>query len=213
MNNQLNKTLDLLLNNLSAQIQNFPWENRNTYACWLAQTYYFARHTTRLLSLAASKMPLDAQDLHNRFIIHAREEKGHELILLSDLKALNIGNISWPEFHPTALLYQSQYYIIDHENPMIFFGYILGLEALADRFGKLTCEKLENYHGKNATNFIRLHAIEDQKHTKEAIEKINLLPKELSALVATNLERTLLFYSQLLQDCQNPKVASFLPAA
>jgi len=32
-----------------------PWENQSFYAEWLAQTYFYVRHSTRLLCLAAAR--------------------------------------------------------------------------------------------------------------------------------------------------------------
>ena len=35
----------------------FPWTERAAYVGWLAQTYYYVRHSTRLLAAAAARFP------------------------------------------------------------------------------------------------------------------------------------------------------------
>ena len=40
---------------IGSSVQAFPWENNVAYGCWLAQTYYFVRHTTSFLALTASR--------------------------------------------------------------------------------------------------------------------------------------------------------------
>ena len=54
---------------VSAATDRFPWEERAAYADWLAQTYYYVRHTTRLIASAAARFPIDERgnSLHHRF--------------------------------------------------------------------------------------------------------------------------------------------------
>src|ERR1700733_16022871 len=103
------------MKSLKSCAETFPWEDPRAYAFWLGQTYYFARITTRLLIMAGAHFDYSLQQLHLRFIDHAKEERGHEKILIQDLKALDSNIERIPELTSTAGLYQSQFYWIQHQ--------------------------------------------------------------------------------------------------
>ena len=90
---------------LSHAIDQVRWEDKQVYGNWLAQTYYYTRHTTRMLSLAGSYFYEDEQKLHERFLTHAGEEMNHELISLGDLKKLGFTLKDFPELPSTRSFY------------------------------------------------------------------------------------------------------------
>ena len=64
-------------------IENLPWENEDFYADYLAQTYYFVCHSTRLLGRSLSYFHVnDKDDLYKRFKDHISEEDNHSTLLL-----------------------------------------------------------------------------------------------------------------------------------
>ncbi|WP_413585276.1 iron-containing redox enzyme family protein [Bdellovibrio sp. HCB274] len=195
--------LKQLLKHSQKQIEKFPWEDKAAYSAWVSQTYYFVRHSTRLLALAAARTELATQEFHNRFLAHSGEEKGHEKLLLNDLKALGGKVEEWPEMPGACAMYQSQYYYIEHKSPMAFFGYILALEALAAYFGEEVNKRVEKAYGPKAAHFIRVHAEEDQGHTEEALSKIASLPAHHQETVLQNLRQTLSYYEQVLNQCKD----------
>lgn len=203
MNNKsVNEELKSLLASSKQQIESFPWEDKQAYSAWVAQTYYFARHTTRLLALAGARTPFEAPDFHTRFLAHCAEERGHDKLLVNDLKNLGSKMEDWPEMPGTCALYQTQYYYVEHESPMAFFGYILGLEALAAYFGDYMNKRIEEAWGPRAAHFIRVHAEEDVGHTDEALQKIASLSAADQKVVLQNLRQTLCYYEQMLNECQ-----------
>ncbi|QDK46703.1 hypothetical protein DOM22_16855 [Bdellovibrio sp. ZAP7] len=201
-NKNVNEELKELLKYSKQQIESFPWEDKQAYSAWVSQTYYFARHTTRLLALAGARTEFSAPDFHNRFLAHSGEEKGHDKLLVNDLKTLGSKMEEWPEMPGTCALYQTQYYYIEHESPMAFFGYILGLEALAAYFGDHINARVEKAWGPKAAHFVRVHAEEDVGHTDEALTKIASLPPHHQTTVIQNLKQTLSYYEQMLNECK-----------
>jgi thiaminase len=95
---------------LSAATDQFPWEERAAYADWLAQTYYYVRHTTRLIACAAARFPLDERgnSLHHRFATHMGEEKKHEQLAVHDLRQIGAAIEDLPEHASTRMFYESQ---------------------------------------------------------------------------------------------------------
>lgn len=187
---ELKKTRDLMLG--------FPWEDKLAYAEWLAQTYYMVNHSTRLVALAGAYAPLERNTLHARFVDHSKEERGHQLIAISDIKNLGYDVKDFPCLLPSACMYQVQYYWIQHRGPASFFGYTLALESLAFEFGPELYRRASTAHGQEAAKFLKCHSDADVEHMEKAEKEIKQLnPSELqlacdNLLLSTSLYRAML---------------------
>ncbi len=168
-------------------ILGYPWENKEAYAMWLAQTYYMVNHSTRLVALAGAHAPLNRNFLHERYVDHAKEERGHQLIAISDLKVLGYTVDQLPCLTPAATMYQIQYYWIQHRGAASFFGYTLALEALAEKFGPQIYERIVAAHGKQACKFLKLHAEADVGHLEEAFKNIDQLNPAEAEMAMENM--------------------------
>ncbi len=72
-----------------------PWEDKWTYAEWLAQTFFYVRHATRVLAKAAYRCSFEDEGLHKKLLEGINEEKNHEIIDLP------------PRFVPVQLVFSS----------------------------------------------------------------------------------------------------------
>jgi pyrroloquinoline quinone (PQQ) biosynthesis protein C len=196
--------LNSCVERLGSASQCFPWEQRVAYWDWLAQTYYYVRHSTRLLAAAAARFPLDERGsaLHGRFTAHMGEEKRHEQLAIHDLKKLGGSIESMPEHPATRMFYEPQYYKIEHESPLALFGYILLLEAIGPTYGKQTMTRITAAHGEGCVAFLRLHSEDDVEHLNKALEIIRSLPVQDRASIEQNLVQSTYAYSQLLNDVE-----------
>lgn len=182
---------------------NYPWANKSAYGAWLGQSYFYVRHTTRLISYAGSFFSFNHNDIHNRFLAHAAEEKNHDKLIISDLRNLNIEQNKYKECTPVAALYQTQYYLAEHVSPMALFGYFISLEGLAVLGCKMAAEKIENAYPKNKfTSFLRVHAADDIEHVREAIEIANNVSEREKELIIENMARSTDMYCDLLNHCR-----------
>lgn len=190
------------LRELEAVVQRFPWGSRLAYGDFLAQTYYFVCHSTRLLAAAAARFPLDqrGQTLHARFAAHISEEKHHELLAEHDIRALGLSVEVFPERHLTRAFYEPQYYKIEHQGPMTLFGYILPLEAAAARLGGPMLAALVSAHGKGAVSFAKVHAQDDPEHLDSAFAAIDLATPVERSFIDVNLRQSMYIYIALLQE-------------
>lgn len=191
---ELEKTRDLFLG--------FPWEDREAYAEWLAQTYYMVNHSTRLVALAGAYAPLDRTDLHARFVDHSKEERGHQLIAISDIKNLGYSLNEFPCLYPSACMYQVQYYWIQHRGAVSFFGYTLALESLAAEYCSLIYRRVLTTHGANASRFLKCHSEEDMSHIQKAMKQLEKLDEQDRALVQENLRLSADIYRAMLIEIQ-----------
>lgn len=179
----------------------FPWENPDCYAHWLAQTFYFTSHSTRLLSLAAARAPLNDNLTHSRFLEHIKEETGHENLALQDLKAMGRDIADYPEFAETKIFYNQQYFMIDRYGPHAFMGWILFLEGVASEVGPQIVEKCQAHH-KSHTRFLRVHAEEDQDHIKSAFELIEQTKAEENEMFEFNFVTSAQTYLKMFAKIQ-----------
>ena len=180
-------------------ISEMPWEDRNVYAHWLAQTWHFVKESTRLLNLCGAHMSQPMEDMHNRFIDHAKEEQGHAASLLRDLKQLGYTVEEFPEEPETAVFYQSQYYLIQHHSPLDFFGYIFLLEGVAVKFGTEIWERVHSVHGRKSASFLQIHGAEDPDHLEKAFQQLATLNSEQQMAIAKNFDQSAYFYERILR--------------
>lgn len=193
--------LHIHLNDLGRIVATVPWHNRRVYGAFLAQTYYYVRHSTRLLALAASRFKPSHEPVHRRFIKHATEEMSHEILALHDLKHLGLSIEHYHEFPSTRAFYQTQYYMIEHVSPWSFWGYILMLEGLALTKGSWLFNEIKRYHGERAGSFVKVHAAEDIGHMAEAEKALKSLPTEEYPGVIEQIANSSFYYRAMLDQC------------
>jgi hypothetical protein len=192
---EMEKTRDIILG--------FPWESREAYAMWLVQTFHMVNHSTRLVALAGGLTSLDQNDLHARFVDHSKEERGHQLIAINDLKGLGYTVKDFPCLYQSASMYQVQYYWIQHRGPSSFFGYTLALECLAGAFGPELYRRTSKAHGEKAAVFLKVHSEDDIEHTEKAFKMLSALPESHQGQIQENLELSANLYRAMLVDVQS----------
>lgn len=174
------------------------FEDAATYAAWLSQTYYFARQTTTLLSLASAHSEMNSQ-VQFRFNQHAAEERGHDKLLKMDLKKLGRVVEDAEEASATSSLYQSQYYWIQHNEPRAFFGYVLFLEGLACDHGDWLYARATGAHGREAGHFLKVHSAEDVDHVAKALDEVSKFDEVTLKKIERNYLQTSHNYEGMLR--------------
>ena len=190
------------IDELSRGLEGFPWTDRDAYCDWLAQTYYYVRHSTRLLAAAAARFACDegGDTLHHRFTQHMKEERKHELLALRDLRVLESGIDAYEERPATRMLYEPQYFKIEHESPVAVLGYILALEGMSAARGKWVLEEARRAHPARSTTFLEVHAHDDEDHLRKGVAVVEGLPVAEAKLVAQNLRQTTFAYNLMLAE-------------
>jgi pyrroloquinoline quinone (PQQ) biosynthesis protein C len=189
------------------------WEDPLVYAQYLAQTYYYVCHSTRLLGLAAARLGVDQEKLHQRMFKHASEERSHHLLTKHDLQALGHRLEDLPELASTAALYQTQYFQIEYVSPLTLFGYILALEGVAVIHGPSVYQRVHKAHGSAAGAFLKLHAEEDPDHLEKALEVVRSIPERDQAAVRQNLRFSCQHYRAFLEAVDGSSVRAATTAA
>lgn len=178
-----------------------PWKDPVFYQQYLAQTYYYTSHSTRLLALAAARTSLDQKNYYSRAIKHISEENGHENLALLDLRNLGGQIQHFPELPITRALWQPQYYLTDRTSTSLL-GYILSLEWLAVAAFSKILPIVRLAYGDKSVNFIRVHSQEDVEHIKECLEQIEELDDKANQLVTANFNQTCYFFEKMILASQ-----------
>jgi hypothetical protein len=196
--------LSVCVTELGVAIERFPWERKEAYADWLAQTYYYVRHTTRLQAAAAARFAMDERgnSLHHRFAAHMGEEKKHELLAIHDMKQLGASIDEFPEHAATRMFYEPQYFKIEHLGPTACFGYILPLEAIGPASGTRIIDRVVASHGPKCVSFLRLHSDEDPEHLQKALEFVESVTAGERSFIQENVRQTTFAYCTMLSEIQ-----------
>jgi len=189
------------IDSMGRAIYTMDVKNSKIYGDFLAQTYYYVSHSTRLLAFAAGLMDRSDETNFRRFIKHISEETAHEVLAEKDLADLGMKPSDFPQRPETRVLWETQYYKIQHEHPLALMGYIIALEAYACTFLPKICALTEESYGGKAMRFNKLHAEEDPDHVSKAMELTLKLPAHIQELVAVNVQQTAMAYSNMVEAC------------
>ncbi|MBC7537891.1 MAG: iron-containing redox enzyme family protein [Bacteriovorax sp.] len=190
----MNKNYQKQLKNTELLIQSLPWEDKAFYSNYLAQTYYFVCHSTRLLARSISHFGVERDSLYRRFVAHLKEENYHERIAESDLLAMGMSPNDFEELAITKAFWESQYYKIDQTKGTSLLGYILYLEAIP-----VHCFKgILKYFPENANRFLKVHMEEDPKHLDHVLQVILELSVAEQDQIWDNYHQTAELYQQML---------------
>ncbi len=191
------------IDEIAESAHQFPWEDKNHYANWLAQSFFYVQWTTRQLALASAKSkPMTEDSLHWRFIEEAKEEKRHELLALQDLKNLGFSPEQFEELPHTSFFYQTLSYLIENEHPIAILGYSLTLEGFAAKRLTEIYPRIKNAHPEKSISFLKLHCEVDVDHFDNALPYLKSCPVELLPLVAQGINQCRAVYKGILTDIQ-----------
>jgi pyrroloquinoline quinone (PQQ) biosynthesis protein C len=147
------------------------------YFAYLRETHHLVRHTPKYLTIAAERVGHDDERLAEYFRDFAREETGHELLCVRDLRALgqNVDEILSGHPNPGVWGIVTQcYYWAAQGNPVALLGDAFATEELGVASGLEVARLLETDYGipRKATNFLRVHGSEDEHHLEAAARAI-----------------------------------------
>lgn len=183
-------------NALAETCSQFAWEDAELYAQWLGQTYEYARFSTRILALTAGHLSIEQTAISNRFIQHAAEEKGHDRLILNDLRALNRSVENIPLHAEAEAFHKSLYFWIYQGNPIGIMGWVLALEGFAVRNGPQIFERVLKAHGPKAVSFVKVHSAEDEDHLAKAFATV----RDFTESDLATLAQAFSLYTRLYQS-------------
>jgi hypothetical protein len=103
------------------------------------------------------------------------------------------------ELPETSVLYQTQYYFIQHENPASHWAYAYLLEGLAAGKIPIILARVEGAHSTRASGFLRVHMDEDQGHFERGLTLVDGLNEAERESFGRNLRQCAYFYPKMLE--------------
>jgi thiaminase len=175
------------------------FRQKEIYASWLAQSYYYVTHSTRLLAMAGSRFPLE-HPIGQRMFEHVGEERGHEILAVRDVEALGFSLTDFPRQRMTEIFFQNQYYRIMFERASDFLGYVYLLEGIGVDIGDWLHEIVRVAHGPQASVFVKVHAHADKDHIVKAWNSILSLGPDEQQGVIDSFYQSCAMYSLMLKS-------------
>lgn len=169
-------------------VDKFPWEDKDAYALFLKQAFAWVRESSPLLSIAGARLERYPEiKMNARFQAHfmktAMEELGHELDCRRDLEFLGFEFDSVPLLGSTKSMFATAYYVVQNENPLTHYGYVLMLEGIAVERASMIAEKVSGHFG-GAGKFLQLHGDEDPAHLSGVFKTLELIePEHMPAII------------------------------
>ncbi len=192
---EAHETVDIAFQNY----KHINFENKKTYEEWLAQTYYYVHHVTRILAFAAAKCDLyQEEELHFRLIDHLNEEKDHDKMLLSDMNNIGMDLKDHPEKLETRNFYQSLFYMIETYGPYSLLGYFMPQEGLACLKLPALYKELSKQYGEESCTFLKEHCELDVEHFGDALEYLKTVPGNKLNAVRAGMFRSAELYSEIM---------------
>lgn len=188
---------------LEKSFMSYNWENRDAYATYLAQTYRYIIHSTKLLAYAAEHTKNN--ELKECLLHHVSEETGHEHWASGDLKRLGYSVDDFPENEETKALYGKIYDGIKSKGPAAIIGYAMALEGMSARVcPALTPTLLKNYGAKCST-FIKNHGEIDPGHAAESFNILKYFSASEMDTIVEYMDLSTQSYMKFLAAISKPK--------
>lgn len=200
---QLKTKLEKSVKALTEAAVDQPWETKEWYAEYLAQTFYYITHTTKLLKFAAdhAKNP----ELKECLMHHVSEENGHEHWAAKDLKNLGYDLKQFAESKLTADLYGRIYDGIKKHGPAPIIGYAMALEGMSANACPKVAPILIKKYGEKCSTFIKNHAVIDQEHAKEGVNILAFFNEKEMEIIAEYIDLSTKAYTEFLNSIGREK--------
>lgn len=156
---------------------------KDHYVAILKQLYLQVRENGSLQAMCTNRFKGSQRKLTKMFMKHALSEVGHDELILNDLAHLGVDITGIEAERPLpsiSSLVTFPYYLINHENPIAYLGFVFHLEFMPTSKGWNYIEALKAAGiPDEATSFIAEHATVDEAHNK-------LMERYIDELVKTD---------------------------
>ncbi len=179
---------------------------RNQYAGILRQIFHHARENPQIQALATVRLRGVQRDLLKTMYRHVISEIGHDELALHDLQALGEDVTGITQERPLSATFAvtaSVVYMIEHECPAAYVGYLFHLEYTPTRLGQQYMAALERAGiPREAMGFLEEHSTVDVAHCKlieQYCEALLVRQKDLDAALFMQ-QTTSELYARMLEQ-------------
>ena len=151
---------------------------RSQYKNYMIDVYHYARHSSKVIAIAGSRLTLSHPEIASYLLKHAQEELGHDRWAFSDLRDLGVPEDEIEFSQPSDACQKMlglEYLYATHLNALGLFGWLFALESLGGKMGSGIAKQIDkclDLNGK-ATYFLSGHGQADVAHTKDLEQVID----------------------------------------
>ena len=162
------------------------------YVKFLVVLYPIVSNFCPLMALAAGHTADKNQQIVNYLYDHIIEEKGHEQLVLNDLKSFEVDVApiaELPAVPPVQAMLAFNYYSTSHVHPVCIFGMMYVLEIMASVYGGRAARSLAanlNRNSMEGFSFLDSHADLDQDHVIKLLNLFQSFTDEISQAALLN---------------------------
>ena len=163
---------------------------RELYLAFLGQAYHHVKQTVPLMMACGARLPERLEWLRGALVEYIEEEYGHQAWILDDIRALGGDADAVVAATPapaTELMVRYVRDVIEHDNPVGFFGMVHVLEGTSTAIATQAAEQMRDGAGllANAFRYLESHGSLDIGHLAFFEEQINRLddPADLQAVI------------------------------
>ncbi|WP_110655497.1 TenA family transcriptional regulator [Salinicola halimionae] len=163
---------------------------RDIYLAFLGQAYHHVKQTVPLMMACGARLPERLEWLRGALVEYIEEEYGHQAWILDDIRALGGDAEAVVAATPapaTELMVRFIRDVIEHDNPVGFFGMVHVLEGTSTAIATQAAEQMRDGAGlpANAFRYLESHGSLDIGHLAFFEEQINRLddPADLQAVI------------------------------
>jgi pyrroloquinoline quinone (PQQ) biosynthesis protein C len=149
------------------------------YLAFLSQAFHHVKHTCRLLSFAVGHCRDEDTKLTSALLSYIGEERGHEELILDDIRALGgdaeAVQTGTPDL-PCRLLVAYVYYAIQHVSPYAMLGMVHVLEGMSALLATQAAASLQSrlaLPGGEGFSYLQSHGELDQDHVAFFRDQVN----------------------------------------
>ncbi|MEA3410654.1 MAG: iron-containing redox enzyme family protein [Pseudomonadota bacterium] len=148
------------------------------YKTYLINVYKYARHSSKIIALAASRCINSYPELGKYLLVHSEEEEGHDHWAMTDLNELGVAQEVVHDTYPVpacSALIGYTHYLAEYGNPVALFGWLYVLESMGDDLGSSLARYLDknlDLQGKSL-RFVAGHGVNDVEHTADINEHLS----------------------------------------
>ncbi len=166
--------------------------DRATYQAFLTQAYHHVKYTVPLMMACGARLPERLEWLRGALVEYIEEEYGHQAWILDDIRALGGDADAVAAGRPapaTELMVSYVRDVIEHGNPIGFFGMVQVLEGTSTAIATQAAEKMRDGAGlpADAFRYLESHGSLDIGHLAFFEAQINRIEsaQDLQAVIDT----------------------------
>jgi pyrroloquinoline quinone (PQQ) biosynthesis protein C len=184
---------------------------REEYKTFLLDLYHIVWHFCPIMAAAASRCPDEFKEVRYHLYHNIDEEKGHEIMVLDDLKAFDVdpdmAKKSTPS-HAVQAMIAFNYYTCERVHPCSVVGMLYALELISSVYsGQLAASislGLDMPVTKGFT-FLDSHSAMDLNHVAELRELLQTIrDPHVQDIIINAIQMNFYMFIQFMKDSYNP---------